>query len=189
NFLFDEKNEKAAVIDFGFAQNTHLFRQLRDFYIFLNMRREKPSFLTQAGRDTLWYFVDFYCTELKDYILANRFKAAQTAFCYAVVIIAAISGASMLGVASILAQELIRATLLPSLSKLLEALQDHYELRAFNQKQKAAMRCFYYGVIGVMITLQGLLLALQVMNVQNCFSSLFSQLSNFGDACIHSQQF
>ncbi|MGE3318296.1 MAG: AarF/UbiB family protein, partial [Candidatus Berkiella sp.] len=112
NFIYDEKTETAHAIDFGLAQDSGPFRQLRDFEQFLKLRRAPPSFTSSEGRETIAHFIDLYCTELKDYILAHRYETAQHVFCYAAVIIAALSGASVLGVASLLAQELIKATVL-----------------------------------------------------------------------------
>lgn len=189
NFLYDEKTEQAAAIDFGFTQNSHFFRELRDFYIFLKLRRAPPSLLSANGRATLWTFIDFYCNELKEHILANRVETAKTLFCYVSVIIAALCGASTLGIASILAQALLKAMILPALSELFEALQDHYELRAFNQRQAAAIRYFSYVVVGTMMVLQGLILALQVMTLQQHASQLFSGITQFGNVCANSQTF
>lgn len=189
NFLYDEKNERAEVLDFGHAQDAHFFRQLRDYYVFLKIRRAAPSFLNKEGRATLWYFVDFYCTELKDYIKTHRYEAAKTLFSYAVVIIAALCGASVLGVASILAQELLKAAILPSLSQALEALQEHYELRAINQKTEKHIRHVYYGIAGTLIVLQGFILALQMIALQNCATGFFTQISSFGETCVSSQLF
>ncbi len=155
NFLFDEQTKKAQVIDFGASQNADIFHQLRDFYQFLILRRDKTQ-------NKFWYFLDFYCTELKDHILANRYETAKMVFCYAVVMIAALSGASVLGVASLLAQELIKASVLPSVSELLSTLQDHYEFRAFNQHNRAAYRALHYALVGILIVLQSAILTFQV---------------------------
>ena len=43
NFLFDEKTEKAHVIDFGSSQDTQYFHQLRDFYQFLILPEARPK--------------------------------------------------------------------------------------------------------------------------------------------------
>lgn len=189
NFLFDEKSEHAEVLDYGLAQDAHLFRQLRDFYVFLSLRRNAPSFFSAQGRATLWYFVDFYCTELKEYILAHQYETAQTVFCYASVMIAALCGASVLGIASILAQELIKAAILPYLSQALEALQEHYELRAINQKTEKRLRHLYHAIAGTMIVLQGFILALQMIALQHSATHFFTQISSFAEACINSQHF
>jgi|GEM_PF-5522870 len=189
NFLYDEKACHAEVIDFGLAQDAQIFRQLRDFHQFLKLRRSDPSFLSKDGRATLWYFVDFYCTELKDHILAHRYEIAQTVFCYAAVVIAALCGASVLGVASLLAQELIKATLLPSLSDLLAALQDHYEYRAFNQQNKMAYRSFHYALVGTLVVLQGFIAALQINALYNVSTALLTELATLGAVAANSQVF
>lgn len=189
NFLYDEDTEHAVAIDFGLAQNAHFFRELRDFYIFLKTRRTTPTLFSATGRDTLGYFIDFYCNELKEHILANRLDAAKTLFCYASVIIAALCGANTLGIASILAQALLKAMILPALSELLEALQDHYELRAFNQRQTAAIRYYSYVVVSIMMILQGLILALQATAFALQISQLFSGITEFGKICTHHQVF
>lgn len=170
NFLFDEKTEKAQTIDFGSSQDAQIFRQIRDFYQFLILRRNK-------NQDKIGYFIDFYCTELKDHILANRFETAKTLFCYAAVIIAALSGVSVLGIASLLAQELIKATVLPSLSDLLSMLQDHFEFRAFNQKNRAAYRNYHYALIGVIALLQGTILALQITTLYRTAGTILTGLT------------
>jgi hypothetical protein len=158
NFLFDENTEKAHVIDFGSSQDTQYFHQLRDFYQFLILRRSKTQ-------DKFWYFLDFYCTELKDHILANRYETAKTVFCYAAVMIAALSGVSVLGVVSLLAQELIKAAVLPAISELLSTLQDHYEFRAFNQHNSDAYRKKHYALVGALVVLQSAILAFQIFSL------------------------
>jgi len=189
NFIYDEKTKKAHAIDFGLAQDAGPFRQLRDFEQFLKLRRAPPSFTSCEGRATIAHFIDLYCTELKEYILAHRYETAQTVFCYAAVIIAALCGASVLGVASLLAQELIKATVLPSLSELLSTLQDHYELRAFNQRHRNAYRYFHYSLVGVLVVLQGFILALQLTSLKNSAATLFGDLMHFSDITVNSQAF
>ena len=68
--------------------------------------------------------------------------------------IAALSGVSVLGVVSLLAQELIKAAVLPAISELLSTLQDHYEFRAFNQHNSDAYRKKHYALVGVLVVLQ-----------------------------------
>lgn len=189
NFIYDEKTSTAHAIDFGLAQDAGPFRQLRDFEQFLKLRRAPPSFTSNEGWATILYFIDFYCTELKEYILAHRYETAQTVFCYGAVIIAALSGASVLGVASLLAQELIKATVLPSLSEMLSTLQDHYELRAFNQRHSNAYRYFHYALIGVLIVLQGFIVALQLSTVRTSATSLWGELASLGEITQKSQAF
>lgn len=189
NFIYDETKSTAHAIDFGLAQDAGPFRQLRDFEQFLKLRHEPPSFTSSEGRATIAHFIDLYCTELKEYILAHRYETAQTVFCYAAVIIAALCGASVLGAASLLAQELIKATVLPSLSELLSTLQDHYELRAFNQRHRNAYRYFHYCLVGVLVVLQGFILALQLTSLKNSAATLFGDLIHFGDIAVNSQAF
>lgn len=189
NFLYDEKNDHTEIIDFGLAQDTHFFRQLRDYYVFLQVRWGTPSLFSVPGRATLWHFVDFYCTEIRDYIKAHKYEAAQTLFCYAAVIIAALCGASIMGIAGILAQELLKAAILPALSQALDATQDHWEFRAINQKGEKKARYLYYSIVGTLIVLQSFILVLQVIALQNSASHFFTQISSFGEACINSQHF
>ncbi len=189
NFLYNQDTEQAVVIDFGLAQDSHFFRELRDFYVFLKTRKTSPTLLSAAGRDTLWYFIDFYCNELKEHVLANRLETAKTLFCYACVIIAALCGASTLGIASILAQAFLKAMILPALSELLEAVQEHYELRAFNQRQTAAVRYFSYMVVSIMMILQGLILALQTMALMQQIPSFFSGITQLGEVCANHRVF
>ena len=179
NFLYDEKTDKAYAIDFGFSQDAHYFRQLRDFKQFLELRRAPPSFMSKEGRATLWYFLDFYLTELKDHILAHRYETAKTVFCYAAVIIAALSGVSVLGVVSLLAQELIKATLMAALSDLLATFQDHYEFRAFNQKNSTAYRAFHFALAGILIVLQGVIVAFQINSLLNLSGKVLTELAAF----------
>ncbi|MGE3319525.1 MAG: hypothetical protein AB7I18_09510, partial [Candidatus Berkiella sp.] len=120
---------------------------------------------------------------------SHRYETAQHVFCYAAVIIAALSGASVLGVASLLAQELIKATVLPSLSELLSTLQDHYELRAFNQRHTTAYRYFHYALVGVLIVLQGFIMVLQLSTLRISGSSLLGELTQLGEIANHSQVF
>lgn len=179
NFLYDEKDNKSYALDFGFSQDAQFFRQLRDFHQFLELRRAPPSFLSKEGRATLWYFVDFYLTELKDHILAHRYETAKTVFCYSAVMIAALSGVSVLGAVSLLAQELIKATLLSSLSDLLAAFQDHYEFRAFNQHNRSAYRAFQSALVGILIVLQGIIVAFQINGIVNLSGKVLTELSSF----------
>jgi serine/threonine protein kinase len=165
NFLYDKITNHAVAIDFGLAQDHSLFREFRDLYIFSNLRKI-------TGHATLFYLIDFYCKELKEYILAHRYQTAKTFVIYAAVIGAALCGASTLGMVSILAQTLINAMLLQRVSELLEALQEHCELRAWNQHKPSAYRHIHFGLAGLLVLLQGLLVALQVQSLQNCFGTI-----------------
>jgi hypothetical protein len=121
--------------------------------------------VSQRGLDSISTLFYFYCLELKNTILAHRLESAKTLFCYAAVMIAAFSGTSVIGVASLIAEQLIVVELCQMLSELLETLQDHYEPKAWNEHHHAFYRVFYYFLTGILVILQGLLTALQISSL------------------------
>jgi tRNA A-37 threonylcarbamoyl transferase component Bud32 len=175
NFIYDYALNNAQAIDFGLAQNYQIFRGLRDFYVFLKKRNNSSSLMSERGLDSVSHVFNFYCLELKNYILSNRLECAKALFYYAAVVIAALSGASVLGVASLIAQQLIVVELSLMLSQLLEALQDHYELRAWNQHHVVLYRAYYGFLTGILVVMQGFLTALQISNIATSAQTIFWQ--------------
>ncbi len=170
NFIHDRASQTAYVIDYGLSQENQLFRELRDFYVFIKKRNNIDTQL----RSSVSHLLYFYCQEMKSYILANKWEIAQKVLIYSAVLIAAVSGVSVLGAASLLAQQLITTSLLQSLGELFETIQDHYELRAWNQHHKEYYRNYYYCVCGLLMVLQGFLFALQLSQLSNS-TALFWQ--------------
>lgn len=175
NFIYDYALGKAQAVDFGLAQDYQRFRGLRDIYIFLKKRNNSCNLFTERGLDSISSMLYFYCLELKNYILTHRLECAKTLFCYAAVVIAALSGTSVIGVASLIAEQLICVELLQMLSELLEAFQDHFELRAWNEHHHMLFRGYYYFLSGILVMMQGLLTALQISELISNTQTIFWQ--------------
>ncbi len=178
NFIHDPVSHSALAIDFGLSQDNQHFRELRDIYFFFKRRNNIDSQSSAFHCGSVSHLLQFYCQEMKSYILANQWEVAQQVLIYSAVLIAAISGVSVLGAASLLAQQLITATLLQRLSEMFETMQDHYELRAWNQHYKEYYRNYYYCVCGLLVVLQGFLFTIQLSQLSNSTALFWKQYAS-----------
>jgi len=165
NFIFDPNTNKTTIIDFGMAQDHQFFRELRDFYIFSRRRNDGILSLSKPWALLCGQMLAFYMDELRIYFLHHKLEMAQYFICYAVILIAALSGVGALGGVSLIAQELLKIALLQKLSEFLEMMQDHYELRAWNRQRSHSSRFYYYFFCAIFAFIQGALLALQFSRI------------------------
>ncbi len=175
NFLIQRQQQSATAIDFGLAKDHHFFRELRDLYRYLIKRKQSATQVEQEVGLTINQLIQFYSEELAEYITNNKLAIAKNVFIYSAIIVAAISGVSVLGAASLIAQQLIQNVLLKAVSELLEAVEDHYELRAWNQIHSLKYRRFYYCVVGLLVVLQGFLTALSLSNLYTSVALVWQQ--------------
>lgn len=179
NFLFQASTGTAEVIDFGLANDYHFFRGLYDYYVFLYIRKSNPSFLAPEGIDALYYLTQFYCRELKEYIFAHQWVCAKNLFFYGALVIALLGGVSIFSAATLIAQELVKVTFTQAVSELLEALQDHAELHAWNLHNPYYVRGYYFAVCGALMAIQILLLAEQITHLSQATGNLHQGLAHW----------
>ncbi len=168
NFLIDQQLQVATVIDFGLAKTHNPFREIRDYYKFLKKRNAARAPLSLERDLTYHHLLQFYCEEMHNYIKNNKLEMAKQLFIYSAIIISASCGVSVLGAASLIAQQLIKMVLLQRLSELCETIEDIYEIRGWNQINSKEMRHYYQAITALLVVLQGFLFAL---NISSLYSS------------------
>ncbi len=167
--------KKAQMIDFGLAKDHNLFREWRDYHKFLKKRSGAENPLSLVPDLTLNVLIHFYCQEMIEHIQENKLDTAKQIFCYSVVIISALCGVSLLGAASLIAQELIKAILYQTLNDFLATLEDTTEIWALNQVRSSTTRRYSQMLTNLFIVLQGFLLVFNLSlvyqhSVNFCFS-------------------
>ncbi len=165
NFIVDPQLRFSTAIDFGLAKDHTPFREIRDFYKFFQKRREARLPISLEADLTWWHILQFYCKEMQTYIQNHKLEMAKQVFIYSAILISAYCGVSMLGAASLIAQQLIKMVLFQALSEICAMLEDIYEIRAWNQIHRPALRRYYQTITGLLIVLQGLLIAVNLSSV------------------------